>query len=60
MAMALIRELTRDSFPEIGQVFGGRDHTTVMHACEKIEELRVSDANIEKYYHSLKMMLEYV
>lgn len=60
MAMALIRELTRDSFPEIGQVFGGRDHTTVMHACEKIEELRVSDANIDKDYHSLKMMLEYV
>lgn len=60
MAMALIRELTRDSFPEIGQVFGGRDHTTVMHACEKIEELRTQDAKIQKDYHSLKMMLEYV
>lgn len=60
MAMALIRELTRDSFPEIGQVFGGRDHTTVMHACEKIHELREIDTSIEKDYHSLKMMLEYV
>ncbi|OOS20905.1 chromosomal replication initiator protein DnaA [Moraxella pluranimalium] len=60
MAMALIRELTRDSFPEIGQVFGGRDHTTVMHACEKIEELKLTDPSVEKDYHSLKMMLEYV
>ncbi len=60
MAMALIRELTRDSFPEIGQVFGGRDHTTVMHACEKIDELRATDPTIDKDYNSLKMMLEFV
>lgn len=59
MAMALIREVTRDSFPEIGQVFGGRDHTTVMHACEKIEELKMTDPSIETDYHKLKMMLEY-
>lgn len=59
MAMALIRELTKDSFPEIGQAFGGRDHTTVMHACEKIEELKLTDPSIEKDYNSLKMMLEF-
>lgn len=59
MAMALIRELTRDSFPEIGQVFGGRDHTTVMHACDKIEELRATEPAVEKDYQTLKIMLEF-
>lgn len=59
VAMALIRELTRDSFPEIGQVFGGRDHTTVMHACDKIEELRAADPTVEKDYQTLKIMLEF-
>ena len=39
VAMSLARELTDLSFPEIGQSFGGRDHTTVLHACNKIEEL---------------------
>lgn len=53
MAMALIRELTQDSFPEIGQAFGGRDHTTVMYACETIAELRQTDAQIDKDYQSL-------
>lgn len=60
MAMALIRELTQDSFPEIGQVFGGRDHTTVMHACEKIAQLRLSDPVIEKDYQTLMVTLEFV
>ena len=59
MAMALIRELTRDSFPEIGQVFGGRDHSTVMHACEKVQELRQSDASVEKDYQALMATLEF-
>lgn len=59
IAMALIRELTNDSFPEIGQVFGGRDHTTVMHACEKVKELIETDASVEKDYHSLRLMLQY-
>ncbi|MFB6348557.1 chromosomal replication initiator protein DnaA [Moraxella marmotae] len=59
IAMALIRELIEDSYPEIGQVFGGRDHSTVMHACDKVKELLTTDANIQKDYHSLKMMLEY-
>ena len=53
MAMALIRELTQDSFPEIGQAFGERDHTTVMYACETIAELRQTDAQIDKDYQSL-------
>ncbi len=59
MAMALIRELTQDSFPEIGQVFGGRDHTTVMHACEKISQLCQTDPNIQKDYQSLMATLEF-
>lgn len=59
MAMALIRELTQDSFPEIGQFFGGRDHTTVMHACKAIEELRATDVKVDKAYQALKATLEF-
>ena len=59
MAMALIRELTQDSFPEIGQAFGGRDHTTVMYACEKISQLCQTDPNIQKDYQSLMATLEF-
>lgn len=58
MAMALIRELTQDSFPEIGQAFGGRDHTTVIHACETIAQLRQTDAQINKDYQSLMATLQ--
>lgn len=43
IAMSLARELTNHSFPEIGEAFGGRHHTTVMHACEEIEHLRQND-----------------
>ncbi|ROH86855.1 chromosomal replication initiator protein DnaA [Pseudomethylobacillus aquaticus] len=43
IAMALARELTNHSFPEIGEAFGGRHHTTVMHACDEIEQLRQND-----------------
>ncbi len=46
VAMALARELTNHSFPEIGEAFGGRHHTTVMHACEEIENLRQNDPNL--------------
>lgn len=60
MAMALIRELTHDSFPEIGQAFGGRDHTTVMHACKAIEELCQTDPKFDKDYQALKATLEFV
>ncbi|MEQ1602105.1 MAG: chromosomal replication initiator protein DnaA [Methylophilaceae bacterium] len=44
IAMALARELTNHSFPEIGEAFGSRHHTTVMHACEEIEQLRQNDS----------------
>lgn len=58
VAMSLARELTNNSFTEIGQSFGGRDHTTVIHACEKVQELCVSDLMFDKDYRSLKLMLQ--
>jgi len=45
--------LTNHSLPEIGDAFGGRDHTTVLHACRKIAELRESDADICEDYKNL-------
>jgi len=51
--MALSKELTSKSLPEIGKAFGGRDHTTVLHACRKIEELRESDDTIREDYSNL-------
>lgn len=59
VAMALMREFTGDSFPDIGQAFGGRDHTTVMHACEKIHELRQEDLTLDKDYKALSATLEF-
>jgi chromosomal replication initiator protein len=53
MAMALAKELTNHSLPEIGQAFGGRDHTTVIHACRKIAELRESDSRLDEDYITL-------
>jgi len=53
VAMALAKELTNHSLPEIGDAFGGRDHTTVLHACRKIAELRESDATIREDYKNL-------
>lgn len=53
MAMALAKELTSHSLPEIGTEFGGRDHTTVLHACRKIAELRESDTRMEEDYRIL-------
>ena len=53
MAMALAKELTQHSLPEIGQAFGGRDHTTVIHACRKVAELREGDANVDNDYKIL-------
>ena len=53
VAMALSKELTNHSLPEIGDAFGGRDHTTVLHACRKIAELRESDADIREDYKNL-------
>jgi chromosomal replication initiator protein len=46
IAMALTRELTNLSYPEIGNYFGGRHHTTVMHACEEIEEQRFDNQSL--------------
>lgn len=48
VAMSLARELTNHSFPEIGEAFGGRHHTTVMHACEEIEQLRLNDQTLAR------------
>jgi chromosomal replication initiator protein len=53
MAMALAKELTNHSLPEIGDSFGGRDHTTVLHACRKVKELRESDSDIREDYQNL-------
>ena len=58
IAMALARELTGDSYPDIGQSFGGRDHTTVMHACEKVAQLRSEDPVLDKEYKALAMTLQ--
>lgn len=59
LAMALTREFTHDSFPDIGQSFGGRDHSTVIHACEKVAELLQTDAVFAKDYQALKATLEF-
>ncbi|MCF7200691.1 chromosomal replication initiator protein DnaA [Pseudomonas oligotrophica] len=53
VAMAMAKELTNHSLPEIGDAFGGRDHTTVLHACRKIAELREIDADIREDYKNL-------
>jgi len=53
VAMALSKELTNHSLPEIGDAFGGRDHTTVLHATRKIAELREMDADIREDYKNL-------
>ena len=53
LAMALTKELTRHSLPEIGEAFNGRDHTTVLHACKKIAELRKESPSHEEDYSCL-------
>ena len=53
IAMALSKELTNHSLPEIGDSFGGRDHTTVLHACRRITALREEDADIAEDYTKL-------
>ncbi|MGX2950265.1 chromosomal replication initiator protein DnaA [Ursidibacter sp. B-7004-1] len=57
MAMALAKELTNHSLPEIGREFGGRDHTTVMHACKTISEMRDTDSSIQEDYTNLTRKL---
>ncbi|MFK8047255.1 MAG: chromosomal replication initiator protein DnaA [Halioglobus sp.] len=53
VAMALSKELTNHSLPEIGDSFGGRDHTTVLHGCRKIKELRETNSDIREDYQNL-------
>lgn len=57
VAMALAKDLTSHSLPEIGDAFGGRDHTTVLHACRKISDLRHKDQRIEEDYKNLSNLL---
>lgn len=57
MAMSLAKELTSLSLPDIGDAFGGRDHTTVLHACRKIVELKEQDATLSREYALLLQVL---
>lgn len=57
VAMALAKELTTHSLPEIGDAFGGRDHTTVLHACKKIKDLLVSCLDLQEDYKNLLRIL---
>ena len=50
IAMTLARELTNRSFPEIGSAFGDRNHTTVLHACRRVEELRMTDSSVDTIF----------
>jgi chromosomal replication initiator protein len=58
MAMALAKDLTQMSLPEIGDAFGGRDHTTVLHACRTIAAFREKDHEINRDYHVLEQVLK--
>jgi hypothetical protein len=53
VAMSLAKELTNHSLPEIGDAFGGRDHTTVLHACKQIKKLRGSSQDLAEDYNNL-------
>ncbi|MDV3504594.1 chromosomal replication initiator protein DnaA [Marinobacter sp. M-5] len=57
VAMSLSKELTNHSLPEIGDAFGGRDHTTVLHACKKIVELQETDPSIREDYQNFMRLL---
>ena len=57
IAMSLSKELTNHSLPEIGEAFGGRDHTTVIHACRKVADLKSSDNRIAEDYRNLLRIL---
>ena len=56
--MYLSKQLTQRSLPEIGRKFGGRDHTTVMHAVKKVDELRSMDRHCDADVDLLRRMLE--
>jgi chromosomal replication initiator protein len=55
--MALAKELTNHSLPEIGNAFGGKDHTTVLYATRKVAELRESDSRVQEDYANLLRIL---
>ncbi len=55
--MALSKELTAHSLPEIGNAFGGRDHTTVLHACKRVKELQESEPRTGEDYSNLLRIL---
>jgi chromosomal replication initiator protein len=57
IAMALAKELTDHSLPEIGDSFGGRDHTTVLHACRKVEERAAEDPRVREDMNNLRRVL---
>jgi len=57
IAMALAKNLTNHSLPEIGNAFGGRDHTTVLHACKKIKELRGTETKVEEDFNNIMRIL---
>ncbi len=59
IAMCLARELTSHSFPEIGDAFGGRDHTTVINACKRVKALRDSDIKVSEDYQNLLRTLSH-
>ena len=58
VAMYLVRHLMNETYPRIGSAFGGKDHTTVMHAVRKIEELKAADRTLAEDIELLKRMLE--
>ncbi len=58
IAMYLIRQLTSASFPDIGEKFGGKDHSTVMHACNKVEKLILADVDMKSEIETLRRKLE--
>ena len=58
IAMYLSKQLTQRSLPDIGRKFGGRDHTTVMHAVKKVDELRAADRHFDEDVNMLRLMLE--
>lgn len=57
IAMALAKDLTRHSYPEIGQAFGGRDHTTAIHAYKKVQQLCKEDSDFNEEYRGLRMSI---
>ena len=58
IAMYLSRIMTDESFPRIGIEFGGKDHSTIIHACEKIEEDMKEDKNLETIINTLKQKIK--